>query len=216
MILFSQQETPNWLSTYASFNLLASAPATALPPARFSFRSFVSFHPFSCYSIPFGGASRSVTFQSVLAISALLRFRVFVRPLFSPMATHRRRRLLSRAEWNLRRVAAGRDERANARRSRNHFITLQSRRHTKARIFGHACRRSPNCIACETGFAAETLTKRKAEIRIARAWKMQRDPSPATERNAAMERQAAAACTTSLQKKDGNKTGFACRGYFSV
>lgn len=72
MILFSQQETPNWLSTYASFNLPPPRATFASPPLRpipflFSFIRFLS--SLLVLFDSFRRCSRSVTFQSVPAVS---------------------------------------------------------------------------------------------------------------------------------------------------
>lgn len=78
-----------------------AASAHHLRPTRFSFRPFVSFHPLL---VLFDSFRRSQPFgyfpicpRRPRTISALLRFRVSVRPPFSPTAT-RRRRFLSRLE----------------------------------------------------------------------------------------------------------------------
>lgn len=74
MILFSQQETPNWLSTYASFNL----PVYTLSPLPLSSSYFTLFTFLFIFPPTLFGPS--VTFQSDLSflpfpiISVVLRF----------------------------------------------------------------------------------------------------------------------------------------------
>lgn len=144
----------------------------AASAARFSFRSFVSFHPFSCYSISFGGAA--VRLLSNLSPPSLdhIGFITFSRLRSSAIFADGD---ASASPFVLYRMKSAKvhNERANVRecRSRNHSIIALQNRCTEvpiatydahSRIASRAIRNGSR-----RGFAAETLTKRKAEIQIA-------------------------------------------------
>lgn len=104
-----------------------SAPSSFRSPSFvFSFRPFVSFHPRSCCSIPFGGTVvrllSNLSRANPGAISALYYVSAFfVLRAIRARWQMRRRRLLSRARNEICEASP-----MSECRSRNHFIVLQS------------------------------------------------------------------------------------------